>query len=79
MTVSRVKEFDFGLKKCEGGAVKYKQGGAVPKAGASKIPRVMGEFKSGELHSGSKRGPVVTNPKQAVAIAMSEARKAARR
>lgn len=28
------------------------------------------------LHSGSKKGPEVTNPKQAVAIALSEARKA---
>jgi len=33
----------------------------------------MEEFKSGILHSGSKQGPVVTNPKQAQAIAMSEA------
>jgi len=40
-----------------------------------KIKKVMREFKEGELHSGSKKGPVVTNPKQAVAIAMSESRK----
>ena len=33
----------------------------------------MGEFKDKKLHSG-KGGPVVKNPKQAVAIAMSEAR-----
>lgn len=38
-----------------------------------KIPRVMHEFKIGELHSGSKHGPVVHNPKQAIAIALSEA------
>ncbi len=44
-----------------------------PKA---KIKTVMHEFKKGELHSGSKKGPEVTNPKQAVAIALSEARKA---
>lgn len=42
-----------------------------------KIPKVMGEFKSGTLHSGSPTGPTVTNPKQAIAIAMSEAQKAA--
>jgi hypothetical protein len=36
----------------------------------------MTEFKAGDLHSGSKTGPKVTNPKQAVAIAMSEARRA---
>ena len=47
--------------------------------GGKKVARVMGEFKEGELHSGSKKGPVVTNPKQAVAIAMSESRKASHR
>lgn len=52
----------------------YAKGGAVK--GAAKVSKVMGEFKSGALHSGSKKGPEVTNPKQAVAIALSEARKA---
>lgn len=55
---------------CDG----YAKGGKVK--GAAKISKVMGEFKSGALHSGSKKGPEVTNPKQAVAIALSEARKA---
>ena len=32
----------------------------------------MREFKAGKLHSG-KKGPVVKNPKQAIAIALSEA------
>ena len=32
----------------------------------------MKKFSQGDLHSGSKQGPVVTNPKQATAIAMSE-------
>jgi hypothetical protein len=41
--------------------------------GRGKVAKVMHEYKSGELHSGSKHGPMVTNPKQAVAIAMSEA------
>jgi hypothetical protein len=40
-----------------------------------KISKVMKEFKKGDLHSGSKKGPVVTNPKQGIAIALSEARK----
>lgn len=40
-----------------------------------KVKKVMKEFSQGELHSGSKSGPVVTNPKQAVAIGYSEARK----
>lgn len=38
-----------------------------------KVHKVMSEFKSGQLHSGSKSGPKVTSRKQAVAIAMSEA------
>ena len=40
-----------------------------------KVEKVMHEFKERKLHSGSKKGPEVTNPKQAVAIALSEARK----
>ena len=42
----------------------------------SKVGKVMREYKKGSLHSGSKSGPKVTNPKQAKAIALSEARKA---
>lgn len=40
-----------------------------------KVKKVMGEFKRGALHSGSKKGPKVSSRKQAVAIALSEARK----
>lgn len=57
----------------------YKAGGVIPKAGASKIPKVMSEYKSGELHSGSKTGPVVKSRKQAIAIALSEARAAGKK
>ena len=46
-----------------------------PKAEA-KMKKVYKEFGRGELHSGSKEGPVVTNPKQASAIAISEAKRA---
>lgn len=66
----------------------YKKGGVVKKAKpvkkmaqggmskkqTAKVGKVMGEFKEGTLHSG-KKGPVVKNPKQAIAIALSEARK----
>ena len=45
----------------------------------AKIEKVMGEFKRGALHSGSKTGPKVTSRKQAVAIALSEAGKSKRR
>lgn len=41
-----------------------------------KVKKVMAEFEEGKLHSGSKKGPVVSNPKQAIAIGLSEARKA---
>lgn len=41
-----------------------------------KVEKVMREFKEGALHSGSKKGPQVKSRKQAVAIALSEARKA---
>jgi len=40
-----------------------------------KIKKVLGEFKKGTLRSGSKTGSKVTNRKQAVAIALSKARK----
>ena len=39
------------------------------------IEKEMHQFKEGKLHSGSKNGPVVTNPKQAIAISLSSARK----
>lgn len=44
--------------------------------GERKIHKVLSEMKEGKLHSGSKKGPIVKNKKQAVAIALSEARKA---
>jgi len=42
---------------------------------SDKFKKVMGEFEKGTLHSGSPDGPVVTDPKQAVAIALSEAKR----
>lgn len=42
-----------------------------------KIAEVMHEFKEGDLHSG-KSDVIVTNPKQAIAIALSEADKLAK-
>jgi hypothetical protein len=43
--------------------------------GKSKVQKVMHEYKTGTLHSGSAKGPKVTDRKQAIAIAMSEAGK----
>jgi hypothetical protein len=51
---------------------KMAKGGAVDKQQA-KVAKVMGEFKEGSLHSG-KGGKVVKSPKQAIAIALSEAK-----
>jgi hypothetical protein len=45
------------------------------KKAEKKIGKVMKEYSEGKLHSGSKKGPEVKNPKQAIAIGMSEARK----
>lgn len=44
-----------------------------------KVKKVMHEWKEKKLHSGSKKGPLVTNEKQAIAIALSESRKAAKK
>jgi hypothetical protein len=44
-------------------------------AKVKKVAKVMREFKSGTLHSG-KKGPVVKSKKQAIAIALSEAKMA---
>ena len=46
----------------------------MTKAGQKKVGKVMGEYKEGTLHSG-KGGKVVKNPKQAIAIAISEGAK----
>jgi len=43
------------------------------------VETVMGEFKRGQLHSGSKKGPKVTSRKQAVAIALSQSGQSKRR
>lgn len=46
---------------------------SAPKAAKkARMKEEMDKFKGGELHSGSKTGPKVSNPKQAIAIAMSE-------
>ena len=59
------------------GRLMMKKGGPVmSKAGTAKVGKVMSEFKSGKLHAGDKSGPKVSSPKQAIAIALSEARRA---
>ena len=41
----------------------------------TKVEKVMHEWKTGTLHTGSKKGPIVKSQKQAIAIALSEASK----
>ena len=59
-------------KMAEGGVATANKG--LTKKQTAKVGKVMGEFKDKSLHSG-KGGKVVKNPKQAIAIALSEARK----
>jgi hypothetical protein len=47
-----------------------------PTKAQAKVEKVMHEFKTGHLHSGSKHGPEVHSRQQAIAIALSEAGKA---
>jgi hypothetical protein len=59
---SKIKQvLGFGRKK---GGSKYSK---------SKVAYVMGEFKAGKLHSSS--GDLVTDPKQAMAIALNQAKR----
>lgn len=63
------KEAAKTAKMAKGGDVVAK----APTKQQAKVAKVMGEFKEGSLHSG-KGGKVVKSPKQAIAIALSEAK-----
>lgn len=45
---------------------------APKKAKRARVKLEMEKFKEGKLRSGSENGPVVTNPRQAIAISLSE-------
>ena len=45
----------------------------------AKVAKIMKEFKAGTLNSGSSKGPIVKGKKQAVAIALSQAKMAKKR
>jgi len=57
---------------------RYRELEGIKKKGG-KVHKVMKEFKEGTLHSGSKKGPIVTDRDQAIAIALSEERKSKKR
>ena len=63
------------MHKCHKCEAAHKNHSPKKEAEKKKMTKVMHEFKEGKLHSGSKKGPVVENPKQAVAIAYSEAKR----
>lgn len=45
---------------------------SAPKKSKRKVmKKEMDLFKEGKLHSGSSKGPLVTNPRQAIAIGLS--------
>lgn len=68
----RQKQFLDKFTEQPGKWQKYGTGGQT-KAQTNKIAKVMREYKERKLHSGSKRGPIVTDRDQAIAIALSEA------
>lgn len=45
----------------------------------AKVKKVMEEWETGRLHSGSKKGPIVRSQKQAIAIALSQSGQSRRR
>lgn len=63
-------EFKFAKSPAKPTSKGYAKGGAAK--GQAKVAKVMTEFKSGDLRSGSKKGSIVKDPKQAMAIALSE-------
>ena len=67
------------LEKAGGEKKHKKKHDAKKPKGAGKIKKVMEEFAAHKLHSGSKKGPEVTNPKQALAIGYSEKKRAAKK
>lgn len=62
------------VRKTKSAVAKLAKVPRTPKAKA-KIKLAMEHFKEGEMHSGKKTGPVVTNPKQAIAISLDMARR----
>lgn len=76
MSKLKYGEFSFPKPTARPTVSGYARGGSTSSApktkGQAKVAKVMGEFKRGDLHSGSAKGPIVKNPKQAIAIALSE-------
>lgn len=69
--IKKINKHEKSEKKPKKGKAKVAK---VAKKGKAKVAKVMREFSKKELHSSSKKGPLVTNRRQAIAIAMNEAR-----
>lgn len=71
----RIKHEDIGSYKAPKKHVKPEAKRKYSTKANEKIHKTIREFEEGKLHSGSKKGPKVTNLRQGVAIALSEARR----
>lgn len=71
----KVKHEDIGGYKAPKKHVKPEAKRKYSKKANEKVHKVIREFEEGKLHSGSKKGPKVTDLKQAVAIGISEAKR----
>lgn len=71
----QINKENWNQRKAIRRAMGAKNTGTDTFAKGGKVEKVMHEFGKGELHSGSKKGPKVTNPKQAIAIALNQAGK----
>jgi len=69
------KDEDIGPYKAPKHHTKPEAKRKYSKKANEKVHKVIREFEEGKLHSGSKKGPKVTNLRQGVAIALSEARR----
>lgn len=58
------------------GTVKHNAYVAPQRGAPNKMATVMREYKQHKLHSGSSHGPLVRSERQAVAIGLSEQRRA---
>lgn len=72
----KIKHEDIGPYKAPKTHRKAEAERKYSKKANEKIHKVIREFEEGKLRSGSKKGPQVRSLKQAVAIGISEAKKA---
>ena len=72
----RYRDYKYPKEKKPVASKKMKAVTPTKAAKAAKMQTVMHEFKQGDLRSGSKQGPPVQKRSQAIAIGLSQIRKA---